>query len=128
MLTIRDPQKAALQAAANRRFARELCADVRAGFLDSTAALSDDALVERIARSVTSAQHYGLQLASELIAFISLSFTIGEGFDEHGIFHDILTDPSLSDRWRIDEVFARATDRDFARAAAACHAAAQGDG
>ncbi|MBC7976713.1 MAG: hypothetical protein H7138_17200 [Myxococcales bacterium] len=123
MLIIRDPQKAALQEAANRRTAKLLCADVREGFPEATAALSDAALVERIARALGRAQHHGLSLASDLIAFLSLSFVIGEGFDDHGVFHEVLTDDTLSDRWRIDELFVRANDDDFASVLAACRIA-----
>ncbi|MFT3772594.1 MAG: hypothetical protein QM820_44960 [Minicystis sp.] len=127
MLTIRDPQLAALRAAREPAFLDDLVAHLRAYHPDAVEDLSDDEIRARARVGVRRAGRYGFDKGRTAAAFVALMFEIAPNFDEHPAIRRCLTDEAIPVDARILDLVHRTTAAAWEEAEEAYDDAAWGD-
>jgi hypothetical protein len=96
MFEIQSDQTKSLQQATKQRFHEQLKQFLREEIPEETSAMSDQALLDRIADSEKRAAKYGIVSQSGVAQFACLTFIAGPDFDEIPEVKEFLTD-STSD-------------------------------
>jgi hypothetical protein len=89
MLIVRTPQLAALQVDADARFCRQMVGLLRAE-VAAVAQLADAQIEARCAAALARADAYGLTRDQDVLAFVTLTFTVAPDFDQRPAFQAIL--------------------------------------
>ena len=80
MMTIREKQLAAFEAAALGDFENRLLSHVRKHFSDDCASLAETELRDTIEERIDLAKGYGFESEQHICAFINLTFAVGAEF------------------------------------------------
>ncbi len=110
MLVIRRAQQEALAASVRPTFEENVARHLREVWPEAVAELDADTLRAWVAWGVERGARYELQSEYEVGLFIDLTWVLGTNFDENDAFpwaRDILTDPALDGRRRIDALTQR---------------------
>ena len=109
MLTIREPQMAALAEDLVRRFEDRAVEHVRRYFPQQCEAVGESATRYYVTDGIQRARRYGLESEYDLLRFLNLIFGFGSDFDsrpEHTWMVDFLKDQDLWPTTRMDAVMA----------------------
>jgi len=104
MFTIRQRHLEAFAHDQRTRFEERLLVHVREAFPGEIRGLPESELRARLARTVTRALSYGIEVEMEGVCFADLTFLFGEHFDtepKYGWASEILLDPLLEGHQRI---------------------------
>ena len=122
-MIIRPEQLEAFQSVADRVFVRQMVEYLRenhAGALvylpDGSIAVEqipDEILYEMVRNGIARARSYGLSWESTVGAFVVLMIVIAPNFDEHPLIQRILTDESVPENDRIDELWGRTSEQNW---------------
>lgn len=110
MLVIRREQQAALAEATRPTFEENVARHLREVWPEATSELDPPTLRAWVAWGVERGARYSLVSEYEVGLFIDLSWVLGTNFDESEAFpwaREILTDPTLDGRRRIDSLAER---------------------
>lgn len=109
MLVIRREQQAALAEATRPTFAENIAAHLRRVWPEAVREMSPEALRAWVAWGIERGAGYELETEYEVGLFLDLAWALGGDFDT--VFpwaQEILTDPGLDGRMRIDALTERA--------------------
>ncbi len=110
MLTVRQPQLEALEAAVDRAVGERVARHLRVRCPRQTEGLDDVRLRERVEVGLGRARFYGLTAEIDLATFVGLMLVIGSTFDEHRWIRRVLRDTRKTAGVRLEEVI-RCTPR-----------------
>jgi hypothetical protein len=115
-------QRAQMQTMASHccnHFERRLLQHLRKSFPDETQEKSDKMLFERTRHAVRKAGKYGIEMESDVVRFVDLTFLLGADFDsspETPWASEILNDKTLTGSQKAELLWNRANE-ELARAA-----------
>jgi hypothetical protein len=73
-------------------------------------------LSQMIENGIARARVYGLNFESSLSAFVTLMFVVAPNFYEHPLIHQILTDEKTEANSRLDDLWERTSEENWATA------------
>lgn len=110
MLVIRRAQQQVLAEATRPTFAENVAAHLREVWPEATREMDAETLRAWVSWGVERGARYELVTEYEVGLFLDLTWALGTSFDENDAFpwaREILTDPALDGRRRIDALAAR---------------------
>jgi len=113
MLVVRREQMEALAASTRPTFEENVARHLREVWPEAVAELDADTLRAWVAWGVERGARYELLSEYEVGLFIDLTWILGTNFDENDAFpwaREILTDPALDGRRRIDALMTRSQE------------------
>ncbi|MBL8216540.1 MAG: hypothetical protein JNK87_37825 [Bryobacterales bacterium] len=117
MFTIRNEQFSALRSAAREELARRIDQHIAEQLPHKAAPLDAPQRLARVERAMARAYTYGLDTERDLATFVSLDFTVREGFDTHPRIQGILTDAFLPASLRMEALLTEVTLAEWAELA-----------
>lgn len=118
MFQLRPEHLIAFDCAVRREWHWQLTDAMRELFIEETKGLSDDLLLERVAKADRVANEFRITSRDAILRFVGLTFLAGEFFYQNPAVAKSLGQPSVDNEWLIREAGALlpATIRDCASA------------
>jgi hypothetical protein len=126
MLKVRPEQSDAFQLQAEADFVERIAAYLVADYSDLVIQLPEgplsveqipaDQLSQMIENGIARARVYGLSFESSLSAFVTLMFVVAPNFDENPSIHQVLTDEKTETNSRLDNLWGRTSEENWATA------------
>ena len=126
LFRVRREQVAAMASASMETFEDNIMGHLRRVWTEETARMTDAELREWVRYGVDRGRHYGIEAELDVARFVDLMFLLDPRFDEDPMLpwaSEILLDPALDGRRRVDALMERA--REFCNDASRAHAAGQ---
>jgi hypothetical protein len=116
MFVIREKQAEEMRSARRRVLAPRIAGHVRLNHPEAVAGITDEELEQRVHARLDRARSYGMTWEKTLASFVSLTFVVGEHFDEHPAVRRVLNDSSVPPNLRTDILVETLSDEEWAEA------------
>jgi len=116
MLVIKKDQIEHFIAEDNTRLIRVITEIIREAFFESVEDYSDETLESMVKIGINRAKSHGFERAEHIASFVAIMFEISPNFDMIGSIQSVLTDKSIPDEGKFEQLLGLTTEEDWQEA------------